>query len=141
VFTPILQHHRKRFFRHENGKNDPLQIQSQADVYKSHAVEGSVITVTFAHTGSGLMSGAKTLLEPARLTEEPLRFFEIAGADGKWKKAEAKIVAPDAVSVFHPDIEDPKHVRYAWASYHEGANLYNREGYPASLFSISVKNE
>jgi sialate O-acetylesterase len=38
------------------------------------------------------------------------------------------------VEVFHSDIAKPTEVRYAWAPNAEGANLYNKEGLPASLF-------
>lgn len=107
-------------------------------VYNNHTVEGSAILVTFDHTGSGLMAGEKKQLDPAQPTEQPLRHFEIAGADGEWKPAEAEIVSSETVRVSHPDLTKPLHVRYAWTSYPEGPRLYNREGFPASLFSTPV---
>jgi sialate O-acetylesterase len=35
-------------------------------------------------------------------------------------------------------ISNPVHVRYAWEDNPEDANLYNREGLPASPFEISL---
>jgi sialate O-acetylesterase len=36
--------------------------------------------------------------------------------------------------VSSPDVAQPMYVRYAWADNPEGANLYNKEGLPASPF-------
>jgi sialate O-acetylesterase len=38
------------------------------------------------------------------------------------------------VLVSHPDVAAPVAVRYAWSVNPEGANLYNRDGLPASPF-------
>jgi sialate O-acetylesterase len=80
------------------------------------------------------MVGKKHLMEPAKEVDEPLKRFQICGADRKWKWAEARIVGKDTVEVWHKDISAPVEVRYAWSSNPEGANLYNKEGLPASLF-------
>ena len=37
--------------------------------------------------------------------------------------------------VSHKDIPEPVEVRYAWSANPEGANLYNKAGLPASLFT------
>ncbi|HKK17381.1 MAG TPA: sialate O-acetylesterase [Opitutales bacterium] len=108
-------------------------------IYRDHTIDGNTITVSFDHTGSGLMAGVKNPLEPTRPSEQPLRHFEIAGKDGEWKAAAATIVSPDQVVVSHPEIEEPIDVRYAWSSYSEGANLYNKQGFPASLFTTAAE--
>jgi len=59
--------------------------------------------------------------------------FAIAGADKKFFWAEAKIDG-DKVVVSSPAVNDPVAVRYAWACNTKGANLYNKEGLPASAF-------
>jgi sialate O-acetylesterase len=64
----------------------------------------------------------------------PLKRFEIAGADGKWHWAEAKIEG-ETVVLSHAGLKDPVKARYAWASNPEGANLVNGEGLPASCFT------
>lgn len=108
-------------------------------IYRDHVIDGSTITVSFDHVGSGLMSGVKNVLEPTQPSDLALQWFEIAGEDGEWKQAEAHITSPNTVSVSHPDIQKPTHVRYAWSPYPEGANLYNKEGYPASVFSTAAR--
>jgi sialate O-acetylesterase len=58
--------------------------------------------------------------------------FEVAGADGKYVTAEAKIEGCSVI-VSNPQVPDPVSVRYAWAD-NPKCNLYNREGLPASPF-------
>lgn len=60
--------------------------------------------------------------------------FEIAGADGKWNWAQAKIEG-EKVIVWHDQLKEPKMARYAWADNPAGANLVNGEGLPASCFT------
>ncbi len=103
-------------------------------LYKSHRIEGGRIVVTFDHVGSGLMVGHKPLLDPAKPADEPLKRFQVCGEDRQWEWAQAKITGRDCVEIWHNEIPAPVAVRYAWATNAEGANLYNREGLPASLF-------
>lgn len=37
-------------------------------------------------------------------------------------------------------IQNPKYVRYAWSDNPDGANLYNKEGLPASPFRTDTPN-
>ena len=91
-------------------------------IYRSMKTVGNKITLTFTHIGSGLI---------ARGGE--LKYFAIAGADKKFVWAKAKIQG-NKVIVRNDDIANPVAVRYAWADNPEGANLYNKEGLPASPF-------
>jgi len=59
--------------------------------------------------------------------------FAIAGVDRKWKWSEARFDG-DSVICSHPDVNEPVAVRYAFSTNSSGANLYNREGLPASPF-------
>jgi sialate O-acetylesterase len=61
-----------------------------------------------------------------------LRGFTIAGEDGQFVPAEAKIVG-DTIVVTSPQATAPKWVRYAWSNTPDG-NLFNRDGLPASPF-------
>ncbi|MFT6380731.1 MAG: sialate O-acetylesterase, partial [Akkermansiaceae bacterium] len=63
-----------------------------------------------------------------------LQRFEIAGADGKWQWAKAKIDG-NKVALWHDEIKEPAKARYAWAANPQGANLVNGEGLPASCFT------
>jgi len=92
-------------------------------IYQSHDIEGNKIIVEFTHTGSGLVS----------IDKEPLRRFEIAGPEGNFVWANAKIKG-NTVEVWSEKIDNPVKVRYAWSDNPRDANLYNKEGLPASPF-------
>jgi len=92
-------------------------------LYESMKIKKNKIILTFKNTGSGLMAkGSKEL-----------KYFSIAGEDRKFVWAEAKI-ENNRVIVWSDKITNPIAVRYAWADDPEGANLYNKEGLPASPF-------
>lgn len=92
-------------------------------LFKSAEREGAVVRVTFDQVGGGLVA------------EKDLASFELAGADGVFKPAMAKI-AGDVVLVQSDAIAEPKAVRYAWANA-PVATLFNKEGLPASPFRYS----
>jgi sialate O-acetylesterase len=75
----------------------------------------------FRHTDGGLVVKGDKLGE-----------FSIAGADGKWFWADAKIEG-DAVIVSSPSVPQPKQARYAWQS-NPMATLFNGAGLPAVPF-------
>jgi len=113
---------------------DKSDIVPCGPLYKSHAVEGSAIRLTFDNVGSGLIVGKKEGLEPTEeLKDGKLARFAIAGEDKAWHWAEATIDG-DTVVVSSPDVKEPVAVRYAFSMNPEGANLYNKEGLPASPF-------
>ena len=91
-------------------------------LYKSMAIEGSKIRLSFNHTGSGLASR----------DAKPLDWFEIAGEDGKFVKAQA-VIDGNTVVVSSDAIAKPTATRFAW---HQEAqpNLINKEGLPANSF-------
>lgn len=91
-------------------------------VYKSMKVKGNTIEISFDHIGSGLIA-----------KDGELKQFAVAGADKKFVWANAKIVN-NKIIVWSDQIQNPIAVRYAWADNPEGANLYNKEGLPASPF-------
>lgn len=91
-------------------------------LYKSMKISGNRVYVSFNHTGTGLMCSG-----------DQLNTFTIS-ADGKnFVAAQAKI-AGDQVVVWNDTMASPVAVRYAWADSPDGANLYNKEGLPASGF-------
>lgn len=66
-----------------------------------------------------------------------LQGFALAGADGHFKWAEARIEG-HKVMVWNSDIAHPVKVRYAWDDNPENANLKNKSGLPASPFQLSL---
>ena len=102
-----------------HGRDD---VTYSGPLYKSMAVEGNTIRLTFDHVGSGLTSR----------DEKPLTWFQIAGEDKEFVEAEATIDG-DTVVVSSDAILNPVAVRFGW---HQSAepNFMNKEGLPASPF-------
>jgi sialate O-acetylesterase len=114
----------ERLARWALAKDYGKELIYSGPLFKSSEVKDGAIRVTFDQSGAGLKSrdgGA-------------LKRFEIAGADKKWKWADAKIYGKDAVVVSSAEVKAPVAVRYAWAANPEGANLVNSDGLPASVF-------
>jgi sialate O-acetylesterase len=63
--------------------------------------------------------------------------FEVAGSDGKFYPATAKIEGTTIV-VTSSSVADPAYVRYGWADSPQ-CNLFNGEGLPASPFRSDPK--
>ncbi len=101
------------------GKKD---VVFSGPLYKSIITEGNNIRVNFDNVGSGLFCPDTTLT-----------FFEIAGEDGKYYPAEAKIDGEQVV-VRSPKVKQPVHVRFGWTDT-ATPNLFNKEGLPAASFS------
>lgn len=109
-------------------------VAPSGPLYREVRREGTRLRVYFDHVGAGLVAARKEGRAPAR--SEPgakLARFAVAGADRKWRWAEAAIDG-DSVIVSHPEVPEPLAVRYAWAINPQGANLYNKDGLPASPF-------
>jgi sialate O-acetylesterase len=96
-------------------------------IYRSHKIQKNKVTITFDNTGSGLQSKGS----------DELKYFSVAGADKKFVWAKARIEG-NKVIVWSDAITKPVAVRYAWADNPEGANLYNKEGLPASPFETTA---
>ncbi len=92
--------------------------------YKNMAVEENRIRLSWTSIGSGLTIKDKYGY---------LKGFTIAGADQKFYWAQAKIDG-ESVLVWSEQVPAPVAVRYGWANNPDDANLYNREGLPASPF-------
>jgi sialate O-acetylesterase len=113
---------------------DKQDLVPSGPLYNGFKVEGDSIRIMFKNIGSGLIVGEKDGLEPVReLSDGKLARFAIAGKDKQWHWAEATIDG-DNVVVRSPEVPNPVAVRYAFSMNPEGANLYNKEGIPASPF-------
>ncbi len=98
------------------------RITYSGPLFQQVTPEGSALRVWFDQTGGAL----KTKDGAAPKT------FEIAGGDGKFVAAVAKI-EQDTVVISSPDVREPVAVRYAWGG-DPVVNLINAEGLPASPF-------
>jgi sialate O-acetylesterase len=92
-------------------------IASDWKVVESRAV------VSFDHVGGGLKS----------FDGQALRHFELAGLDGAFGPAEARIEG-ETVVVSRAGVSKPTAVRYAWSGNPEQINFVNAEGFPSSPF-------
>lgn len=98
-------------------------------VLTSYTIKGNQVILQFSNVGGGL------------ITKDggPLQYFSIAGANKKFVWANAKIEG-NSIIVWSDAIANPVAVRYAWADNPIGANLYNKEGLPASSFRTDKNN-
>nr|WP_232793834.1 sialate O-acetylesterase [Siphonobacter sp. SORGH_AS_0500] len=98
-------------------------IVASGPLFQSATIQGNKIKLSFTNVGSGLQA----------IDGEPLGDFAIAGSDKKFVWAQARIEG-DQVVVWSDEVLNPQYVRYAWADNPVHANLYNKEGLPASPF-------
>ena len=106
------------------GKSD---LVYSGPLFKSATVENSTVKVDFSHTGSGLTVRGEGSLE----------WFEIAGKDGEFVKATAKIEG-DQVVVTSDEVQEPTAIRFGWDKT-ANPRLINKEGLPASPFRAALK--
>jgi len=92
-------------------------------------IEGSKIRLQFNYVYKGLKTKGSS----------QLKGFAIAGADGKYKWADAAIEG-DTVILWNSSIPEPVSVRYGWAD-NPDINLYNGAGLPAFPFRTDNFNE
>jgi len=97
------------------------EVRFQGPVYKSMKVDGRTIKIQFDYAEDGLSA------KSGRLSE-----FEVAGNDGKYQKAEARIVNNE-VWVSSPKVTVPVSVRYCWRN-GASASLFSKAGLPANQF-------
>ena len=96
---------------------------SAGPLYRSCEIIGNQIILHFDKVGAGLAS----------LDGQPLGCFAIAGADGKYVWADAKIVG-DTVVLSSPEVPQPVKASYGAVTYDERLNFGNANGFPASPF-------
>ncbi len=101
------------------GKN----IVSRGPLFESAKPEGNAIRVTFKYADNGLKTS----------DGKAPNAFAVAGADGKFVWADARIDGKTVV-VSSDKVKEPKFVRYAYMGYRGDCNLQNAEGLPAYPF-------
>lgn len=98
-------------------------VVASGPMFESAKVEGDKIRIRFTSTGGGLIAKG----------DKELRHFAIAGSDKKFVWGTA-VIEGNEVVVSSKQVSQPLYVRYAWADNPDFANLYNKEGLPASPF-------
>ncbi len=102
------------------------KIEYSGPVYDSMKIKGNEIILSFKHLGSGLVA-----------KDGDLRGFTVAGEDGQFAAATAKIDG-DKIVVSTPSVAKPTAVHYGWSNTPD-VNLFNKEGLPATPFRTDVK--
>jgi sialate O-acetylesterase len=99
---------------------------------ESWTAEAGKAVLKFSSVGGGLV--ARSLqLGGHSLSGDKLEGFELAGADRKLVRAEARVVGNDTLVIESPEVRQPVAVRYAWGAF-PLCNLFNQEGFPAYPF-------
>ncbi len=97
-------------------------VEYSGPAYRQATPEGADVRLWFDHTAGGLLARGGDL-----------QGFEIAGADGRFVTANARIDGKTVV-VSSAEVPEPKSVRYGWANA-PVVNLFNSAGLPASPFT------
>lgn len=116
-------------------------------MFKSATVSGGTIVATFECNGNLSVIDKNRYadkvtdekIKSEKLDTTKLHEFEIAGADGVFKAADAKI-DKNTVILSNPEIKAPMYVRYAWGAYPEMPNLTDESGLPAATFTTQTAN-
>lgn len=96
-------------------------VEYSGPLFRQATSEGTAIRVWFDH-GKGLTAKGGTVTG-----------FEVAGADGKFVAATAKIEGNTVIAT-SASVPEPLFVRYGWANSPD-CDLFNGEGLPASPFT------
>ncbi|HEX4028732.1 MAG TPA: sialate O-acetylesterase [Terracidiphilus sp.] len=97
------------------------KLEDSGPLFRQATPEGGAIRAWFDHA-QGLMAKGGTLTG-----------FEVAGADGKFAPATAKIEG-ESIVASSPDVAQPMFVRYGWTNSPD-CDLFNGDGLPASPFT------
>jgi sialate O-acetylesterase len=102
------------------------EVMAVGPTFKRMKIEGNKAILSFENLGGGLASKDNS----------PLTWFTIAGADGQFVLADAKIVG-DTVEVSAASVENPVAVRFAWNETAQ-PNFFNEAGLPAEPFRTDM---
>jgi len=101
------------------------KIPYTGPLFDTMQIEGAAARIHFKHADGGLRADGETV-----------KGFAIAGADGKFLWADARIEG-ESVILSSSQIQKPVAVRYSWADNPVG-NLFNGAGLPASPFRTDL---
>ena len=121
-------------------------------MYRSKQADGNKLVLTFDCTGSLKVMApdaqgnyqyaddtTQNKINRGTLDPTVLHEFEIAGADGVYKKATAEI-SGNKVILSSPEVSNPVHARYAFSAYPEAPNLTDDSGMGSYTFSTEYAN-
>jgi sialate O-acetylesterase len=103
-------------------------VEYSGPMFQTAATEGGAMRAYFTHADGMRAAGGAAIAG-----------FEIAGADGKFVAAQARVEG-DTVVASNPQVDAPVAVRYGWAD-DPGCNLVKDVGLPASPFRSVQQRE
>jgi sialate O-acetylesterase len=112
-----------RLVRHALVNEHGYSMAAQSPRVDSVRFADGIATVTFDFIDEGLYA----------FDTRQVRGFTLAGEDGQFFEAGARIADVDTVEVFSEEVATPKAVRYGWAD-NPVVNLYDRNGLPVTPF-------
>ena len=101
-------------------------IVCSGPMFKKMKIQGHQAVLSFDDVDGGLVSK----------DDQPLTWFTVAGADGKFVPAEA-VITNETIVVFSPDVAKPVAVRFAWSEVAQ-PNLFNQARLPAVPFRTDL---
>ena len=107
------------------------KLTAESPTPVSAKVKGGKVVIKFKDVAGGLQTAdGKT----------EVAGFELAGADGKFKPAQAVISDDDKVTVSSAEVTEPTAVRFAWTNT-PTVNLQSKAGLPVGCFSMSTTTD
>lgn len=121
-------------------------VCTNGPVPKSALAENGKVVVTYDCTGSlKIMDSSQYAdsvtagkIKNGTIDANVLNEFEVAGIDGKWYDASARITAANQVTVYSDQVIDPAQVRYAYEDYPEAPNLTDDSDLPSYVFKMEA---
>jgi sialate O-acetylesterase len=105
------------------------EVESESPAFRKAEFSGAIVILKFKHAEGGLKSRDR----------QPLTWFTVAGADGNFVPADAKIVG-NTVEVSSSTVTKPVAVRFAWDEAAQ-PNLCNQAGLPAEPFRTDQQSQ
>jgi len=106
------------------------QVAARGPLMTGAANESGNIRVSFEHTGEGLKTSDG---------KSEVSGFEVAGADGKFHPAPARLTGPETIELVCAEVAAPTVIRYAWSAWIEPpVTLQNSDGLPAEPAEIRL---
>lgn len=99
------------------------EFPASGPIFKGFVVNGAEVEVTFDYA-EGLHS-----------SDDEVKYFELAGEDGIWYSANARI-KNDKIIILSKAVKHPVNVRFAWTNT-ATPKLFNKYNLPASCFTTS----
>lgn len=104
---------------------DEDNLVAAGPIPKNSTFNSDHVIIEFENIGEGLNTSDGESPDHFSISEDGEHFL--------WAKAE---IQGDSIKVWNDDISNPVAVRYAWADNPESANLYNKNGLPATPFEV-----